>query len=178
MEHVMIDVEALRLNQPWIAPLMQVAAVRFDEKAEILGKYFNRFIDQETLPFWALPEESTLEFWQKQPFYPTLRDSCSLGTDPGTLLQELAGYIDGRIVWFAGPTYDQVMLEAYYDAYGVPRPWKYNDTRDFRTIRKQHPRIYDSVLENRTGEHDALCDALFQVEVLAEIAEVHQKIWR
>ena len=81
-------------------------------------------------------------------------------------------------MWFAGPTYDQVMLEAYYDAYGIPRPWKYNYTRDFRTIRKQYPRIYDSVLKNRTGEHDALCDAFFQVEVLAEIAEVYQKIWR
>ena len=104
MEHVMIDVEALRLNQPWIAPLMQVAAVRFDEKGEALGKYFNRFVDQETLPFWVLTEESTLLFWQEQPFYQTLRDSCSLGTDPETLLQELSGYIDGRIVWFAGPT--------------------------------------------------------------------------
>lgn len=178
MNHVMVDVEALRLNQPWKAPLMQVAAVHFDETGTGSSS-FNRFINQTTLPDWADPEQATVDFWKAEPSFEKLMACCRLGTDPETLLRELSSFIDGRIVWFAGPQYDQVMLEAYFDGYGLRRPWKYNDVRDFRTIRKQYPKVYDRVAANRVGLHNAIEDCWFQVEVLGEINDtVHSKIWR
>lgn len=175
--HVMIDVEALRLNRPWIAPLMQVGAVRFNQSGKEQGD-FNSYIHPATLPEWATPEQSTVEFWEKEPFFPKLRQRCDRGTNPEALLAGLANFIGDRIVWFAGPQYDQVMLEAYYDHYGMPRPWKYNDSRDFRTIRKQYPRIYNEISDLWEACHDALQDCRFQVEVLREISNRTGKVWR
>ena len=60
-----IDVEALRLNQPWLAPLMQIGIVIFDEHAEELSAV-EIFIDQDSLPEWASPEPDTVTWWKSQ----------------------------------------------------------------------------------------------------------------
>lgn len=170
MRHAMIDVEALRLNQPWIAPLMQMGIVIFDEEANQIQAYEIN-VEQSTLPEWATPEKSTQEFWEQQELWPDLQQKMVTG-DSAEKAIKLLGEIYFRncceAAWFAGPTYDQVMLEAYFDHYGIKRPWKYNDSRDFRTIRKQ----YGSVLENfpdNPNLHSAMDDCMHQVARLRHI---------
>lgn len=178
MNHVMVDIEALRLNQPWKAPLMQVAAIEFNEYG-IAGHSWEVFIHPSTLPAWAEPELQTVEFWENEPYWKDLQNRMSLdGVDPETMMRELTRATQNKVVWFAGPQYDQIALEAYFDNYGIPRPWAYNDIRDFRTIRKQHPKIYDEVMSDRREHHNALADCWYQLEVLREISERHNKAWR
>lgn len=178
MKHAMIDVEALRLKQPWLAPLMQVGVVLFDDRANVIDDkewFTNRN------PGWSLPDPKTLEFWQKQESWGRMLQCRErLGKEPGIAVFEVASYLMEAgvdTVWFAGPTYDQVMLEAYFEAYGIECPWDYNATRDFRTIRKQYPAIFSELAAKREGLHDALEDARFQVSVLAAISEQHGIEW-
>lgn len=176
MLQAMIDVEALRLKQPWLAPLMQVGVAIFDEKAHLVATY-EFYVDQDKLPPWAKPEVATMGWWADQPFWDKLQGLMAKhGESPHNVMMKLGECLRAHKVgpvWFAGPQYDQVMLEAYYDEYGINYPWKFNDVRDFRTIRKQHPEI------ERTSEagHDAVQDAIDQVLHLFRIGEAKGLTW-
>lgn len=178
MKHAMIDVEALRLSKPWIAPLMQVGVVLFDDRGNPIDE---REWFTAHNPLWTSVEPSTLKFWEEQEYWPALQQlRKDQGLDAGIVVLELGDYLKTagvEVVWFAGPTYDQVMLEEYASHYGIEIPWAYNAARDFRTIRKQYPVIFSELAEEREGLHNALADARFQVSVLAAISEQHGIEW-
>lgn len=173
MIHAMIDVEALRLNKPWKAPLMEVAAVIFDDMGNVLQSK-RILVKKEGLPKWASVEKSTLDFWVAQPYWRELqRDTMRVGVRAIEAMIDLKAFLQvhqAGAFWFAGPQYDQVMLEAYYSEFKIAPAWRYNDTRDLRTIRKQHPAIYERLINRRHGSHEALEDCLFQVSVLHDIS--------
>lgn len=181
MIHAMIDVEALRLSKPWWAPLLEIGVVIFSDTGGVF-EHRRILIDQSSLPSWADPEPDTVEFWKKQPYWPTLlADIEKYGMDAYEAMVLLKSFLEERKVeafWFAGPQYDQVMLEAYFDDYCLDFPWKYNDSRDFRTIRKQYPVMYRALLDKRKGNHQAVDDCLFQVSVLREISKASGIRWQ
>ena len=172
MNHAMIDVEALRLKQPWRAPLMQVGIVIFDEQANLIQAY-EMNVDQSTLPNWVQAEVGTVEFWQQQKLWPELQEKMAAGDSAEKVMRMLRDIYEFNVcqsAWFAGPTYDQVMLEAYYDHYGIVFPWKYNDSRDFRTIRKQYKSVLEDFPEN-PNLHSAMDDCIHQVARLRHITQ-------
>jgi len=175
----MIDVEALRLNKPWMAPLMEVGLVGFDETGSVTKEH-QVWVKPGTHPKWATPEESTVEFWKSQSYWPKLQEQMrNKGTHcKQTLAVVHTWALDADVIWFAGPTYDQVMLEAYFDYYKMKRPWEFNATRDLRTIRKQHPELYTALMDKRKGHHNALADCQFQVSVLREINRATGHTWK
>lgn len=178
MNNLMIDVEALRLKKPWLAPLMQVGMVVFNEEGEI-KKMAEAYVDQSTLPHWTVPEEQTQKFWEEQVGWPTMLDNLSNRSvdieDVLFQIRNLYMVFDCKTAWFAGPTYDQVMLESYFDYFKLDPPWRYNDTRDYRTIRKQHP---DIPRPENPNMHFALEDAMYQVAHLREISQQKGIIWQ
>lgn len=172
MIHAMIDVEALRLSKPWLAPLMQVGILTFDGMAKPLCGY-EFTVDQNSLPEWAEPEQSTVEWWKSQPMWPRLKEAEMLG---GGSIEECLDficeiYVDDNCstVWFAGPQYDLVILQAYFEHFGKKMPWRHNDVRDFRTIRKQHSVILEGFPDS-PNQHLALADCYHQVERLKLIS--------
>lgn len=173
MKHAMIDVEALRLKKPWIAPLMQIGIVIFDEKANVIQGY-EIYLNQYELPGWAEPEQGTLEWWKGQDKWVELnRRIDEYGVDAHeamVLLNNIYKESGCETAWFAGPQYDQVMLESYFDHFGIPYPWRYNDSRDFRTIRKQHKDVLEDFPDN-PNMHLAMDDCLHQVARLRAITE-------
>ncbi len=72
------------------------------------------------------------------------------------------------IIWCKGTDFDVAILDHAYKQVGLQVPWKYNDVRDFRTIKKVFP---DRVDPNLTNEypHNALEDAIFQARQLTSI---------
>lgn len=180
MNHMMVDVEALRLKQPWLAPLMSVGMVVFNERGVVLATD-ELFVIPASLPSWTKPDDSTVKFWEGQEYWPTLKEQVLHGEPILDVIQGVATFHkvwDVEAVWFAGPTYDQVMLESYFDNLGADIPWRYNDTRDFRTIRKQYPDIYEPINATREGTyHCALDDSLHQVRVLREIYNKTGRSW-
>ncbi len=170
MNHLFIDVEALRLKQPWKAPLMQVGCVVFTEQAMPV-EYGSTYVAPYSIPPHFEAEPTTLEWWKGQEGWPQMVRGRESGSHVSDVLLEVSHLYrkhDCQAVWFAGPQYDQVMLEAYYDQFGIPVPWRYNDARDFRTIRKQHPEI-EYVYAEGAQLHDALADCLASVAHLRKI---------
>ena len=179
MIHAMLDVEALRLAPAWQAPLMEVGVLFFDGTG-YAGDGHTIWIDQKTMPAEFTPEESTVKWWEGEAYWPILKQSMeSLGDPCEEAIRKLGEILkQADVVWFAGPTYDQVMIEAYFDHFKMERPWKYNNTRDFRTIRKQHDDIYKEAFAARHGHHCAIEDCHFQVSVLRKIFEKTRVAWR
>lgn len=180
MIHAMIDVEALRLKKPWRAPLLEIGVVIFDDIGNVLQTK-RILVKKEGLPRWASVEPPTLAWWREQPYFRELqRDIMRLGVEARVAVTQLKDFLQhhrASAFWFAGPQYDQVMLEAYYDDFGIETAWQYNDTRDLRTIRKQYPAIYDPLVKNRKACHEAVEDCLFQVSILREISKATDHRW-
>jgi 3' exoribonuclease, RNase T-like len=180
MNHAMIDVEALRLKKQWRAPLMEVGVVVFDDIGNV-NQSKRILVKKEGLPRWASVEKTTLDWWRDQPYWEKLQhDIRRQGIEARNAITELKDFLQinqVEVVWFAGPQYDQVMLEAYFDDFGIDYPWRYNDTRDLRTIRKQHPAIYDPLVKARNGSHEAVEDCLFQVSILRAISKATNHRW-
>lgn len=178
MNHAMIDVEALRLNKPFRAPLMEVGVVVFNDKGEVIES-LRILVKKEGLPKWASVEKTTLDWWEEQDYWHELqRDIMRLGISAEQAMHDMNAFLEKHKVgpvWFAGPQYDQVMLEAYLAEFGIPYYWRYNDARDFRTIRKQYPVEYETT--PRGGVHEAVADCLFQVSVLRAIYVSTGRAW-
>jgi hypothetical protein len=180
MIHAMIDVEALRLHKPWIAPLLEIGIVLFTETGVVIGRK-RILINQQSLPSWASPEPETVDFWEGQVYWAELqRDIFMSGQLASDAIKAFCDYLRVHEVgafWFAGPQYDQVMLEAYLAEYKLPNPWSHQDARDFRTIRKQYDPLYRFACERRKNLHSAVDDCLFQVNVLRSIYNITLKPW-
>ena len=180
MKHAFLDVEAFRLKKPWMAPLCNVAAVIFDEKAEVKGS-IDLYVDPDQFPEFSSAEQSTVDWWQSQPKYDDLMNRMKMLRDfPSEVMKNLSFCLEMEGVeafWFAGPQYDQIMLEAYFDAFGMKYPWKYNQARDFRTIRKQYPEIMDTIPPNPNA-HLAIEDCLYDVSRLKAISDTLGITWK
>jgi hypothetical protein len=182
MNHMFLDVEAFRLTKPWLAPLAQVGLVVFNEKAEIVpapNQGFSFFVSQRSLPDWIEHEAETVHWWHEQEAWPTLKAGMEHGWPVDFVLQqviEIAKNYDCQSFWFSGPTYDQVMLEAYFAHFGLKCPWEFNQTRDFRTVRKQWPEIERAKAEG-AALHDALADCAADVEHMRKIYRVSRRAW-
>ena len=71
-------------------------------------------------------------------------------------------------IWSHGENFDIPLLEAGYVRCGMKAPWRYNATRDTRTLFHTLGIRWDSWFEemNEGVEHDALADALTQVRMV------------
>jgi hypothetical protein len=180
MNHVMIDIEALRLHQVWKAPIMQIGMVLFSQKGVVIDTK-NIFIEQESMPSHFEPEINTVNWWKEQEGWDNMQESItSFGIPLAGALSIASQQINrwgNKATWFAGPTYDQVALEGAMSFCGINYPWAYNQSRDFRTIRKQYPELAAGMPENHML-HDALSDALNQVAKLEYITNKTGHLWK
>lgn len=180
MKHAFIDVEAFRLTKPWIAPLVNVAAVTFDEYGNVHSS-IDLYVEPSQFPPWSQPEALTLAWWQAQDKWKDLMNRVHmLGDFPTEVMRKLAGFLKQEGVeafWFAGPQYDQIILEAYFYNFDMEYPWKYNQVRDFRTIRKQHMDLLEDFPANPNA-HLALDDCLYDVSRLKYISDNRGIAWK
>lgn len=171
MKHVMIDIEALRLKEVWRAPLMEVGMCLFSDKGEILDHALIP-IKILSIPSYFKAERETVAWWKKQdqwePLQLRMKEHGLLISDALRKIIEILNDWDFDGVWFAGPTYDQVCLESYFDFFSLEIPWKFYQSRDFRTMRKQFPELASQFPEN-PSLHSALDDSINQVQKLEVI---------
>jgi len=69
------------------------------------------------------------------------------------------------IIWCKGTDFDTAILADAYRQMNRELPWKYNDVRDFRTVKKLCLGMVDPKIENPEPHH-ALADAIFQARQL------------
>lgn len=170
--NIMIDIEGLRLNEAWKTPLMQVAAMLFDEEGNEVG-YQDWYIDpEETFQYGFSVEPSTLMWWEKQDYWEELCSKCKFSSRTTEyVLKQLYNYIHLNQVdkvWFNHPTYDETVLKQYYRVMGLPLPWKHNQVMDMATLVNYVGR---PTLEAGM-KHNAVEDCRYQVNCLKHVYNV------
>lgn len=169
MNRIMLDLETLD-TQP-SAAIISIGAVRFGPQGvEPNGFYLPVAFDQRD---GRTVSRDTIAWWLTQPaeVQAALTDSAAVPLS-GALAQLFAWITNGNTgngceVWAGPATFDLAVLEHAYRAnHWNKLPWKYNETRCYTTLRKQHPRVPRSA--NQLA-HNALADATSQAEHLLAI---------
>lgn len=172
MNHAMIDIEAMGKDNVHKIPLMNIGVAIFDENG-LVSSGIDIYVKQETLPRWATPEPETQEWWRQQKSWPLLQKRILAdGTSCKKALKKMMNFITENNcegVWFNGPLYDAVCLEAYMKWYAI-KGWEYHQVRDFRTVRKQYSEILKKYPRGDTA-HLGMDDAISQCSQLWFISQ-------
>jgi hypothetical protein len=166
----MIDLETLG-NTP-TSVIASIGVVKFDLKKDVdlsTAEVYTEVVNRESCIKQGLTMDvSTVEWWVKQG-ESAKRIFGTSGVELKTVLCQLRDWM--RIwedkeaqVWSNGANFDIPILENAYKRCGLDIPWKYYQTRCFRTIKALYPNIK---LENKNA-HTALDDALYQAEYLCK----------
>ncbi|HCD9773442.1 exonuclease [Enterobacter hormaechei] len=177
--HLMVDVESLGKKPD--APIVSIGAVFFDPASGKTGPEFYKVISLESAMEWGgVPDASTILFWLKAT--PEARSEIvmdhAIPLDDALLqfkdfiAENAANGKDSVQVWGNGSSFDNVLLENSYDRTGIPRPWKFWNNRDVRTIVELGKAVdctprYEIPFEGEP--HKAISDALHQVKYVSAI---------
>lgn len=176
MNHVMIDLETLG-TQPG-SVILSIGAVLFDPTKpvnECLGDEFYVVVNKASSIDCAMSVSAdTLDWWTKQSpeARQVLTDAEAGGEMLDAALKALAKFIPaGAKVWSNGANFDQPLLDVAYDRVCEPLPWKYWNSRCYRTIVALHPG--EKALRPATVcAHNALEDAKWQAKHMVNIAQL------
>lgn len=152
----MVDIETLDTEQS--AVILSIGACRF-----IGSDRFYEELDYKDQPGRTISPE-TLDFW------------LTIGNAPvkgkvklkEALVKFKSFLPPNPVIWCKGTDFDTMILANAYKGAGLLVPWKYNATRDMRTLLKEFPILEDSVPPN-LNPHNALMDALYQASQVTEI---------
>lgn len=174
MHDLMVDCETLGTTAD--AVILSIGAVKFDLETGVIsdeGFYVSVSVESN-LAYGRRIEESTLLWWLKQDaaarqvfFEPkeTLESA----------LQMLTDYIGGQDyrMWSNGADFDLPMLAHAYSKCGLELPWKYFNSRCYRTY-KNLPQAKGLKADHAGIKHNALADALAQAK---HVCAIHQRLF-
>lgn len=109
--------------------------------------------------------QSTIDWWNQQSI-PAPCGSLSLQQGLGEFKYWLSTLRAEPIIWCKGTDFDTAILAHAYKQYNIELPWKYNNVRDMRTLKKLHPQLTYATNHN---PHHALSDAINQAVHLSQI---------
>lgn len=187
----MIDLETLSTEKN--ALILSVGAVKFEKEryspdAPVVEKRFYRVLELHVNHATKRHiSDSTLRWWFQQD--KAIQDEI-FGADfpnayvvsPEDLVNELNSFLsptgnavdpmDNRdTVWANAPGFDLDILRTHYADFRRPYaiPWQFWQERDVRTLKNLLPK---EKLPPRTGAHNALQDALWQVHIVQTIYNI------
>ena len=176
MDHVMIDLETLGTRPGSV--ILSIGAVLFDTTKpvdECIGEDFYCAVNKESsLSYGMTVSDDTLDWWERQS--PEARKVLTHAETGGEMvecaLKALSKFIpEGAKIWSNGANFDQPLLDVAYGLCDVTLPWKYWNSRCYRTIVALHPN--EKALRPPTVcAHNALEDAKWQARHMVNIAQL------
>lgn len=170
MPDVMVDLETTGTSPS--AAILSIGAVAFDRTTNTLGPSFYRTIDlNSAVKRGGIVEADAFTWWMKQ------SDEARAGMGAGmpinialldfaVWLKEVCVPWDQVRIWGNGADFDPVLLSQSYERCQLATPWKFWNTRCFRTLKNEHPQVK---VKRMGTHHNALDDALHQVVHLLKI---------
>ncbi len=159
----MIDLETM--GQKGNAAIIAIGAVYFDNNG--LGDEFYVLVDiQSCVDIGMEIDASTVMWWMKQSdearsAFSDKSSSIFLALDH---LREFMG--SSSVLWGNGSDFDNVILANAYDKLNQQLPWKFWNSRCYRTMKN----MFKDVKMVREGvHHNALSDAITQAKHLVKI---------
>ena len=164
MNHVMIDLETFGTRTNSV--IVSIGAVQFDPYSQARGETFHEAIDVKSAVGHGMKiDPSTVLWWLEQSddarakLVNKVKSASSLATALGAFRSFLQRIPDVR-VWGNGADFDLALLQQAYESIGQEKPWKYNASRCYRTLRSEFGIEEDYVAP--LVAHDALEDAIAQ----------------
>ena len=175
MKHVMVDLETLGTVADSV--IMSIGAVKFDLDSDAMddnGFYASISTDSNMDCTGRLrrTQEDTLMFWLKQS-----ADAQRVFHEPKTTLEagleQFSDWLgdDNYCMWSNGADFDLPMLAHAYTGLGIEIPWKFWNSRCFRTY-KNLPQVFGVLIAPSGVKHNALTDAFNQARHLQAIQAV------
>lgn len=159
----MVDIETL--GDGSIAPIIQIGAVMFDESGPIADTRFLANVTFKSALASGVPTAGSLEFWIRQSM--PARAGLFATPDPVPLAEALSHLSTWwsekkpKQMW-SHATFDAVILDNAYQAFGRMPPWSRRKVMDLRTLAALVP--IDRI-ERLGTHHNALDDAIHQARV-------------
>lgn len=159
---IMVDIETLGMRPG--CKILSIAAVPFASPFDI--EHFYVRINPESYAHYTgfHQDAATIEWWGKQSA--AARDEAFGGTvDFKSALYAFEEYCHALptapIVWGNGSDFDNVILSEAFRLVDKKAPWKYTDSRCYRTLKNLYPQIpYIAP----AIKHNALQDAMAQAQ--------------
>lgn len=171
---VMVDLETLG-TLPGSA-ILSIGACKFDPvsgEVDVNNTFYSVISTQDCYRNGLFAAESTVAWWNDQsrearqvlidaslPDAPMLAEALDGFTQWFT-----AGGMESPCVWSNGANFDQPLLDVAYSATKRQVPWKYYNSRCYRTVKALHPNP-KAVEPPTVLAHHALEDALWQARHL------------
>jgi DNA polymerase III epsilon subunit-like protein len=168
----MVDLETLGTSPGSV--ILSLAAVTFATPFAI-EPFYVRISKESCIDSAFTVDARTVEWWEKQS--PEARNIAFSGTmDVIVAMAKFAEYCrqlpTAPLIWGNGADFDNALLAEAYRRVGITVPWKYCNSRCYRTLKNlfsQIPFVQPAL------KHDALQDALAQAKhseaIFAFIAE-------
>jgi len=158
----MVDLETLGTKPNCV--ILTLGAIKFNPQSDEEPKdgIYQKFDVDEQVALGRSQDDSTLEWWAKQP--KNIQDEAF--TDEGRIsplqaTKELNKFLVGvDVVWAQGPAFDIVILENLYQQLGLPLPWNFWQIRDSRTLFSLLDKDPRKAIQQEA--HNALADCYYQ----------------
>jgi len=169
---VMIDLETLGTVGDSV--ILSIGAVSFDpssDKIDDTAGFYQSVSIESNLDRGRRIQEDTLIWWMQQS-----AAAQKVFSEPKVTLDQalvnLSAWFDNpsACVWSNGAALDIPMMEHAYRQLGTPAPWKFRNSRCYRTIAAL-PQVVAAGIKKPTARHHALLDAVDQAKTL-------QQMWR
>lgn len=163
----MVDVESSGTN-PDRHGLLQIACVRFNLLTGAVDQ--NMFDRSLVIPPWRSWEESTREWWNRQP--DVLMDIMSRAEPHEAVMQDLFAWNapHSHVRFWSKPlSFDFPFVQSYFKDAGYIMPWHYRTARDLNSWveARYFPDVVPPVHQSDFGAaHNAKVDCLYQIEFL------------
>jgi hypothetical protein len=167
-KNVMVDLETLGKRAG--CAILSIGAVRFDAEGVDMEDGLYLIVRRKDCVDAGLHEDpSTVEWWEKQS--DTARKVIHLSerddaTPLRTALTEFGAFVGSAKVYGNGSDFDNAILYAAYAALGMDVPWKFWDSRCYRTLKGLFP---DVKMVRGGTHHNAFDDAVSQARHASEI---------
>lgn len=157
----LFDPQHYVFGKPALGPGFYIALDR--EEQVTPGKlYAARRVDPSTVAWWEKQSKEAREVFNHE----QVRVGIALAALDSFLARE-AIHRDGLMMWGNGSDFDNVLLGDLYKWREMKAPWKYHNSRCFRTLKNLLPADYDEFCKAipRITHHNALDDARWQAEI-------------
>lgn len=176
---LMTDVESAGL--PPTGALFSIGAVFFDLHTQTTGPSFNRTIHlASSVKFGGTIDPGTVLWWLRQDS--KAQHTVAYGGEPLDLvLNDFSAWIAANCrhedvrPWGNSSSMDLTLINGAYQRLGMKTPWHFTNERDFRTVRCQNPQVEYDPSQKGDDAHNALADAIFQVNHLFRIKQSRVK---
>jgi DNA polymerase III epsilon subunit-like protein len=167
--NLMLDMETLG-TRPGCA-ILSIAAVPFSSQYD-LEPFYMKISATSCTESGLHVDDATLAWWNKQS-PEAYREAFSGKLELRAVLSEFADYCNhlphAPVVWGNGADFDCSILAETYKLLGMKQPWKYHNSRCYRTLKNLFPFVLGV---KPVVAHNALEDAKAQAAHATEILRV------